>query len=97
MDDIRHAAALTIGNVVVPHESAHKHVAGTAEYIDDIIEPLNTLHAYIGLAAHANAAIVSLELDAVRKAPGVVGVLTAEDIPGINDISPAGGPACHSR
>ncbi|MEO7222932.1 MAG: xanthine dehydrogenase molybdopterin binding subunit, partial [Devosia sp.] len=29
----------------------------------------------------------SLDLDAVRRAPGVVGVLTAEDVPGENDIS----------
>jgi len=91
MDDVRRtAAALALAAAVVPHESAHKHVAGAAEYIDDIVEPLNTLHAYVGLAAHANAGIVSLDLDAVRRAPGVVGVLTAEDIPGINDISPAG-------
>jgi len=95
MDDLRRAAdgtpfLLAAGTEMVPHESAHKHVAGTAEYIDDIAEPINTLHAYVGLAAHANAGIVSIDLDAVRKAPGVVGVLTAKDIPGRNDISPAG-------
>lgn len=83
-------AALLTPATAVPHESAHKHVAGSAEYIDDIVEPLNTLHAYLGLAAHANARILSMDFEAVRSAPGVVGVLTAEDIPGSNDISPAG-------
>ena len=63
------------------HDSAHKHVAGAAEYIDDIAEPVGTLHAYLGLCDRAHAEIVSIDLDAVRAAPGVVGVLTAEDVP----------------
>ena len=61
-----------------------------AEYTDDIAEPVGTLHAYLGLADQAHAEIVSIDLDAVRAAPGVVGVLTAADIPGANDISPIG-------
>ncbi len=73
-----------------PHESAHKHVAGGAEYVDDMIEPAGTLHAALGLSSEANAAILALDLDAVLRAPGVVGVLTAADIPGQNDISPPG-------
>lgn len=71
------------------HDSAHKHVTGAAEYTDDITEPVGTLHAYLGLADKAHAEIVSLDLSAVRTAPGVVGVLTAEDIPH-NDVSPVG-------
>ena len=71
----------------IPHDSATKHVAGRADYIDDLPEPEGTLHCYIGLSERAHAEIVSLDLDAVRSAPGVVGVLTAEDIPGENDVS----------
>ena len=72
------------------HDSAHKHVTGSAEYTDDITEPVGTLHAYLGLSDQAHAEIVAMDLDAVRAAPGVVGVLTAADIPGDNDISPVG-------
>ncbi len=91
MDDLRRPdVMLPPAHPAVPHESAHKHVAGTAEYVDDIVEPLHTLHACLGLAAHANAAILSMDLRAVLDAPGVVGVLTAADIPGANDISPSG-------
>ncbi|WP_412565532.1 xanthine dehydrogenase molybdopterin binding subunit [Thalassobius sp. MITS945101] len=72
------------------HDSAIKHVTGRAEYCDDIAEPAGTLHAYLGVSTVAHANLRSVELDAVRKAPGVVGVLTAEDIPGHNDISPTG-------
>ena len=71
----------------VPHDSAIKQVAGRAEYVDDITEPEGTLHAYLGLSTKAHATIASLDLDTVRKAPGVIGVLTAEDVPGENDIS----------
>lgn len=74
----------------VVHESAAKHVTGQAEYIDDIAEPIGTLHACLGLAAHAHAEIIALDLSAVRTADQVIGVLTADDVPGVNDISPAG-------
>lgn len=72
------------------HDSAIKHVTGRAEYCDDIAEPVGTLHAYLGLSTRAHALIIGIDLSAVRSAPGVVGVLTAEDIPGVNDVSPTG-------
>ncbi|MEP3497028.1 MAG: molybdopterin cofactor-binding domain-containing protein, partial [Lentilitoribacter sp.] len=72
------------------HDSAHKHVSGTAEYIDDINEPTGLLHAYLGLSEIANGAITSMDLSAVEAEDGVIGVLTADDINGHNDISPTG-------
>ncbi|MBN3766763.1 xanthine dehydrogenase molybdopterin binding subunit [Burkholderia sp. Ac-20365] len=74
--------------VSLPHESAALHVSGEATYTDDIPELAQTLHAALGLSRHAHARIVSLDLDAVRAAPGVVAVLTAEDIPGENNCGP---------
>ncbi|MBP1887334.1 xanthine dehydrogenase molybdopterin binding subunit [Sinorhizobium mexicanum] len=71
------------------HESGHKHVSGTAEYIDDIPEPAGTLHAYLGLSARAHAEILSIDFADVSASAGVVGILKADDIPGENDISPA--------
>ena len=70
-----------------PHDSAIKQVAGRADYVDDLTEPEGTLHAYLGLSSRAHAEILSMDLGAVRKAPGVIGVLTAADIPGENEIS----------
>jgi len=72
------------------HDSAHKHVTGTAEYIDDIPEPAGTLHGGLGLADRAHAEIVSIDLSAVKSAPGVVWVITAEDVPGFNDVASTG-------
>ncbi|MCT7377752.1 xanthine dehydrogenase molybdopterin binding subunit [Chelativorans salis] len=72
------------------HDSAHKHVTGEAVYIDDMAEPAGTLHAYLGLSEVAHGTIRALDLKEVGSAPGVVAVLTAKDVPGVNDISPAG-------
>ena len=72
----------------LPHESAKLHVTGAALYTDDIATPANTLHAYVGLSQATHARIKNLNLDAVRKAPGVVCVVTDSDIPGSSDIGP---------
>jgi xanthine dehydrogenase large subunit len=72
------------------HDSAHKHVTGTAVYIDDMPEPAGTLHGCLGLSAVAHGRITAMDLSAVRNAPGVIDVLTARDVPGENDISPTG-------
>ncbi|MHB2167848.1 xanthine dehydrogenase molybdopterin binding subunit [Alsobacter sp. R-9] len=75
----------------LPHDSAGKHVQGTALYVDDMPEPEGTLHIAIGGAPVARGRITGLDLTAVRAMPGVVAVLTAADVPGRNDISPAKG------
>ncbi|MEM9147337.1 MAG: xanthine dehydrogenase molybdopterin binding subunit [Pseudomonadota bacterium] len=72
-----------------PHDSALGHVTGAARYIDDLPEPAGTLHAALGLSDRAHADLTRLDLDAVRRAPGVVLVLTAEDL-AHNDVSPTG-------
>lgn len=73
-----------------PHDSARKHVTGAAIYIDDMPEPDGTVHGALGLTASAHGRITSVDLAAVRAAPGVLAVLTSADMPGSNDISPTG-------
>ena len=77
-------------NTDLQHDSATKHVTGRADYTDDIAEPVGTLHAYLGVSTVAHAMLKGIDLDPVRQAPGVLGVLTAADIPGVNDVSPTG-------
>jgi len=72
----------------VAHDSARKHVSGSALYVDDLPEPANLLHCYIGTSPYAHARITGMDLSAVRQHPGVTRVMTAGDIPGTNDISP---------
>ncbi len=72
------------------HDSAHKHVTGSAEYIDDIPEPAGMIHGAIGMADRAHAEIVAMDLSEVEATPGVVWVMTGKDVPGENDVSSGG-------
>ncbi|MEL6644386.1 MAG: xanthine dehydrogenase molybdopterin binding subunit [Pseudomonadota bacterium] len=73
----------------LPHDAAHLHVAGQARYVDDIPVPGNALHLAFGTSSVAHGDITAMDLDAVRHALGVVAVLTADDLPHANDVSPS--------
>jgi xanthine dehydrogenase large subunit len=70
------------------HESADKHVAGEALYVDDHPALRGELHAAVGQSTVAHANILSMDLSAVKSATGVVAVITVEDVPGHIDIGP---------
>ncbi|WP_288074726.1 xanthine dehydrogenase molybdopterin binding subunit, partial [Marinobacter sp.] len=70
------------------HDSAWKHVRGQARYIDDLPEPAELLHAAVGQSTHAHARITAMDLSEVWAYPGVVSVMTVEDVPGHTDIGP---------
>jgi xanthine dehydrogenase large subunit len=67
------------------HESAHLHVAGRATYVDDLPELAGTLHAALGLSPVAHGRVKAFAIEKIRALPGVVDVLVAADIPGVND------------
>jgi xanthine dehydrogenase large subunit len=69
----------------LPHESAMLHVAGRAPYIDDLPELAGTLHAALGLSPVAHGRLLHIDVAGLKALPGVVDVLTAADIPGVND------------
>ena len=75
----------------LPHDAATQHVTGQAIYIDDIPVPANTLHLAFGLSEVASGKIASIDLTEVKCAHGVHRVLTADDLPAGNDVSPAAG------
>jgi len=85
------SAAPSAAGRPLPHESAVLHVSGTATYTDDIPELRGTVYCALGLSGKAHARVLSMDLEAVRQAAGVVAVLTAADIPGENN----GGPVLH--
>ncbi|WP_293902998.1 xanthine dehydrogenase molybdopterin binding subunit [Phenylobacterium sp.] len=85
------ARVLPVLRAPIGHDSAPRHVSGEALYIDDIPEPPGLLHLYVGQAARAHARVAKLDLTAVRAASGVVLVLTPDDVPAKNDISPFAG------
>ena len=69
------------------HESAHHHVSGRAIYTDDQPRVSGMLTAYPVLSPHARAKITAIDVAGAYEVPGVVTVLTAEDIAGENDSS----------
>ena len=75
-------------NKALPHDSAKLHVTGEARYVDDIPLPAKTLHLAFGLSSIAKGQIKSIDLSAVREAPGVVDIIVSKDLPFGNDVSP---------
>ncbi|GAA0633525.1 xanthine dehydrogenase molybdopterin binding subunit [Streptomyces thermocarboxydovorans] len=72
--------------VPLPHESAVQHVTGAALYTDDLVyRTKDVLHAYPVQVMKAHARITALRTEPALKVPGVVRVLTKEDVPGVND------------
>ncbi len=70
----------------IPHESAALHVTGQALYTDDLVaRTKDVLHAWPVQAPHAKARITALDVTPAYDVPGVVRVLTAADVPGVND------------
>jgi len=75
----------------LPHDAAGLHVTGAARYVDDIPVPAGCLHLAFGLSTIAAGEIETLDLDAVRAAPGAFAVLAGRDFESIPDCSPSAG------
>ena len=73
----------------LPHDAAPLHVTGRARYIDDIPVPPGCLHLAFGLSEIAAGRISEIDLSEVRRAPGVVRVWEAKDLPSACDCSPS--------
>ncbi|HYC71988.1 MAG TPA: xanthine dehydrogenase molybdopterin binding subunit [Opitutaceae bacterium] len=71
------------------HESAVGHVTGRAQYVHDTALRRPMLEVWPVMAPHARARIARRDAAAARRAPGVVAVLLAEDIPGENNTGPS--------
>jgi xanthine dehydrogenase large subunit len=70
------------------HESARGHVSGRAVYTDDQRKPEGMLSLWPVTTPHARARIVNVDVCGAYEIKGVVTVLTAEDVPGVNDTGP---------
>jgi xanthine dehydrogenase large subunit len=62
------------------------HAQGTSTFTDDIPLPQGTLHAFPVVSTIAHGKILTIDLDAALTVPGVVKILSAQDIPGFNNI-----------
>ncbi|HVS53553.1 MAG TPA: xanthine dehydrogenase molybdopterin binding subunit [Opitutaceae bacterium] len=68
------------------HESAIGHVTGRAQYADDVAQWRPMLEVWPVMAPHARAKILRRDADGALAMPGVVAVLMAEDVPGLNNV-----------
>src|SRR4051794_5534762 len=76
----------SVVGATVQHESADLHVTGLALYTDDlVVRHSGILHAYPVQAPHTHARVLALRTAPALAVPGVVRVLTADDVPGVND------------
>jgi xanthine dehydrogenase large subunit len=72
--------------LALPHESAALHVTGHALYTDDLVHRTHdVLHAHPVCSPHAHARVARLDTAPALEVDGVVRVLTAADVPGVND------------
>lgn len=72
----------------IAHDSAKKHVSGQAVYIDDMADMPGTLHAALILSPVAKGTLNGVDASEAAAMDGVVAIVTADDIPGHNDIAP---------
>jgi xanthine dehydrogenase large subunit len=67
----------------LPHESAAGHVTGDALYTADLTDRHpNALYAWPVCAPHAHARVISIDSSEAMGSPGVIHVLTGDDVPG---------------
>ncbi|XP_077304769.1 aldehyde oxidase 1-like [Lithobates pipiens] len=78
-----------VGRPVV-HQSGIKQATGEAVYVDDMPHVDQELFIAFVTSKKAHAKIVSIDSSDALKIPGVVDIIRAKDVPGINDISGQG-------
>ncbi|MFM2136260.1 MAG: hypothetical protein RL021_1660, partial [Bacteroidota bacterium] len=75
-------------NIRIPHDSSRGHVTGKSVYVDDIAVNSALLHGHVVYSSHAHARIRSIDTSDAKALSGVYAVITADDIPGENQMGP---------
>ncbi|XP_032210256.1 aldehyde oxidase 4-like isoform X4 [Mustela erminea] len=70
----------------VMHQSAIKHATGEAVFSDDMPPFARELFLAVTTSTRAHAKIISIDASEALALPGVVDVITAEDVPGANNL-----------
>lgn len=63
----------------LPHDSAHTHVTGRSEFVDDRAKLSNELFVDVLYSPHAKAKIKKINIDKALKSPGVKGIYLGKD------------------
>ncbi|MFM8557101.1 MAG: xanthine dehydrogenase family protein molybdopterin-binding subunit, partial [Betaproteobacteria bacterium] len=73
------AAEIGLPGIRYARREDHRLITGTGAFTDDL-RPDQMLHGHVIRSPHARAKIVRIDLSAVRAAPGVRWVMTADDV-----------------
>lgn len=73
----------------MPHESAVAHVTGRADYTRDAALRSGALNVWPVRSTVARGTIEEIDISRALAAPGVRAVLTAADVPGLNNTGPS--------
>ncbi len=90
MSDLAARPVDPVVGIPAAHESAKLHVTGRAMYTDDLAaQTAGVLTAWPVQSTNAHAR-VTVDVAGAYRVPGVVRVLTADDVPGLNDAGVKG-------
>jgi xanthine dehydrogenase large subunit len=64
----------------LPHDSAHTHVAGESEYVDDRMPMKNEVHIDVLYSTRAHCKIINIDFSEALKDKGVIAGFTGEDL-----------------
>jgi xanthine dehydrogenase large subunit len=80
---------MTAVGKALSHESAALHVTGRATYVEDLATNMARLaFAWPIMSPHARARVTQIDTSRALTLPGVLCCLSAEDVPGENDVGP---------
>src|ERR1035437_5583288 len=65
---------------------SEKHVKGESQFVDDLLTPAGLLHINVFASSVAHGKIIKVDYSEALKSKGVVGIISAKDIPGENQI-----------
>jgi len=74
--------SIIVGKPLIRVEGQHR-LTGAARYVDDLDFGPDLLQAHIVRSTRPHALLLSVDTDLARSLPGVVAVLTGEDLPGM--------------
>ncbi|KAH0790409.1 xanthine dehydrogenase isoform X2 [Histomonas meleagridis] len=76
----------SVVNAPIHHRAAQQQTTGEAMFTNDQLMPPNGLHGGLVMSTEPHARIKSIDWTEVRNYPGVVDIVTAEDVPGQNSV-----------
>ena len=69
----------------VRRKEDHRFITGKGQYTDDI-NPQHHTHAWFLRSPHAHARICGIDTAKAKAAPGVIAILTGDDLTGVNGL-----------